>query len=95
MRSACCRYFTVYGPRATESHGVIAMIARAFIGVAITYIVITQNWKLSVMLVLVFFIGLDHPPTRDDTVPLGWFRTCLGYASLLIPVLCFAPQIIR
>lgn len=32
MQSACCRYFTVYGPRATESHGVIAMIARAFIG---------------------------------------------------------------
>jgi UDP-glucose 4-epimerase len=32
MKSACCRYFTVYGPRATESHGVIAMVARAFVG---------------------------------------------------------------
>lgn len=31
-RSACCRYFTVYGERGHENHAVIAMIARAFIG---------------------------------------------------------------
>jgi len=30
MKSACCRYFTVYGPRGVENHAVIAMIARAF-----------------------------------------------------------------
>jgi UDP-glucose 4-epimerase len=32
MKSACCRYFTVYGPRGVENHAVIAMIARAFVG---------------------------------------------------------------
>ena len=32
MKSACCRYFTVYGPRGVENHAVIAMIARAFLG---------------------------------------------------------------
>lgn len=32
LRSACCRYFTVYGERGHENHAVIAMIARAFIG---------------------------------------------------------------
>ncbi|WP_337286880.1 SDR family NAD(P)-dependent oxidoreductase [Candidatus Methylomirabilis sp.] len=32
MKSASCRYFTVYGPRCEENHAVIAMIARAFIG---------------------------------------------------------------
>ena len=32
MKSACCRYFTVYGPRGVENHAVIAMIARAYIG---------------------------------------------------------------
>jgi nucleoside-diphosphate-sugar epimerase len=31
MRSACCRYFTVYGERGHENHAVIAMIARAFV----------------------------------------------------------------
>lgn len=32
MKSASCRYFTVYGERGRENHAVIAMIARAFIG---------------------------------------------------------------
>ena len=31
MKSANCRYFTVYGERGVENHAVIAMIARAFI----------------------------------------------------------------
>ena len=32
MKSAACRYFTVYGPRGHENHAVIAIIARAFVG---------------------------------------------------------------
>ena len=32
MGAASCRYFTVYGPRGVENHAVIAMIARAFLG---------------------------------------------------------------
>jgi len=31
LKSASCRFFTVYGPRGVENHAVIAMIARAFI----------------------------------------------------------------
>lgn len=30
MKTASCRFFTVYGPRCGESHAVMAMIARAF-----------------------------------------------------------------
>jgi nucleoside-diphosphate-sugar epimerase len=32
LKTASCRYFTVYGPRGVENHAVIAMIAKAFIG---------------------------------------------------------------
>src|SRR5215470_8658887 len=32
LKSASCRYFTVYGPRGVENHAVIAMIARAYAG---------------------------------------------------------------
>ncbi|MEE9288373.1 MAG: SDR family NAD(P)-dependent oxidoreductase [Bacteroidota bacterium] len=32
MKSASCRYFTVYGERGHENHAIIAMIARAFLG---------------------------------------------------------------
>jgi nucleoside-diphosphate-sugar epimerase len=31
MKTASCRYFTVYGPRGVENHAVMAMIARAFL----------------------------------------------------------------
>jgi nucleoside-diphosphate-sugar epimerase len=31
IKTASCRYFTVYGPRGVENHAVMAMIARAFI----------------------------------------------------------------
>lgn len=31
LKTASCRFFTVYGPRGKEDHAVIAMIARAFI----------------------------------------------------------------
>lgn len=31
LKTASCRYFTVYGPRGVENHAVMAMIARAFI----------------------------------------------------------------
>jgi nucleoside-diphosphate-sugar epimerase len=31
IKSACCRYFTVFGERGHENHAVIAMIARAFV----------------------------------------------------------------
>jgi nucleoside-diphosphate-sugar epimerase len=32
MAAAVCRYFTVFGPLCGESHAIVAMIARAFIG---------------------------------------------------------------
>jgi nucleoside-diphosphate-sugar epimerase len=31
LKSASCRYFTAYGPRCSENHAVMAMIARAFL----------------------------------------------------------------
>lgn len=32
LKTASCRFFTVYGPRGKEDHAVLAMIAKAFIG---------------------------------------------------------------
>ena len=44
------------------------------------------------MLILVTLMGTDHPPTRNDNIPLGPVRTLIAWLSLLIPVLCFPPQ---
>ena len=68
--------------------------SRAVMVLVFAYIVYTGDPKGLLMAVLVMVIGTDHPPTSDDTVPLGWIRVILGYGSLLIPIVCFPPQII-
>lgn len=68
-------------------------IARAFLLSAILYIVLAGQYSWSVMLILILIMGTDHPPTRDDTVQLGWPRMLLGFASLAIPLLCFPPRV--
>ncbi len=64
------------------------------VGVHIAWAYFAQGtvspWILMALLVLV--MGPDHPPTRDDTVPLGMFRTVLGLVSLTIPILCLPVQ---
>ena len=64
-------------------------IARGFLIAAIAYIIVSDRYIWAVMVILVTLIGIDHPPTADDTVPLGFWRRAIGYASLAIPVLCF------
>lgn len=67
-------------------------VARGFLLAAIAYVVLARAGMWSVMIIIVILIGTDHPPTSNDNIPLGWFRTLLGYASLAIPLLCFPAQ---
>ncbi len=41
-----------------------------------------------VMLLLIPLMGIAHPPSRDDDVPLGLPRQVIGVMSLAIPFLC-------
>jgi membrane-associated protease RseP (regulator of RpoE activity) len=68
-------------------------LAKLAIVLAIAFMVCFQHFVLVVMVTLLLIIGTEHPPTRDDQVPLGWFRTVLGYCSLIIPVVCFPPLV--
>ncbi len=72
-------------------------IARAFIIVAIAYVVLNleQAAIWTPMLILVILLGIHHPPTADDNVELDDFRWILGVASMAIPVLCFPLQAIK
>lgn len=80
--------FTLFGKRSY-------WIARGFMVVAIGYILYAQAGWWSLMVVLILLMGVDHPPTRDDTVRLGWFRTSLGLLSLLIPIFCFPLEVLK
>lgn len=78
---------TIYGLFGKDAH----TLARGFIVVAITYVVINldQAAVWTPMLILVILMGVDHPPTSDDSVDLDDVRWAIGVASLAIPVLCF------
>jgi membrane-associated protease RseP (regulator of RpoE activity) len=66
-----------------------------FIYMGVAYWLYQMPPSMILMAVLVLLMGTDHPPTRDDTVRLGWLRYGLGVVSLLIPVLCLHPNPIR
>lgn len=68
-------------------------VAKAIIVLAIAFMVYRGIPHLAIMVLLLLVIGTEHPPTRDDSVPLGPFRMLLGVLSLAIPVLCFPPNI--
>lgn len=74
--------YSLFGKRAHT-------IARVFLVLAIVYIVASRASIWTLMLILVIVMGVDHPPTSDDTVELNEFRWRLGVLSLAIPILCF------
>lgn len=78
--------YTLFGRRAH-------WIARGFVVLAVAYVIFSQQWNWLLMIVLVMFIGTDHPPTSNDRMPLGRLRTSIGYLGVLIPVFCFAPRL--
>jgi membrane-associated protease RseP (regulator of RpoE activity) len=67
-------------------------IARAMLSAAIVAIVCLRQDHWIAMVVVVTFLGVDHPPIRDENLPLGRVRTLLGLASLLIPLVTFMPE---
>jgi membrane-associated protease RseP (regulator of RpoE activity) len=80
----------IYGLFGRKAH----LVARTFLVMAIASIIIFQQYNWSIMLILVILLGVDHPPTRDDSVKLGPLRCVVGALSLLIPVFCFTPVIL-
>ena len=70
-------------------------IARGFLVATIAFCVYSGLvYIVWLMLLLLMVIGPDHPPTRDDSAPLGWFRYVLGGATLSIPIFCMPLRII-
>lgn len=69
-------------------------LARGLMVLSFAYMTYSGNTMLLLMALLVMLMGTDHPPTSDDTVELGWPRVLLGWASLIIPIVCLTPDFI-
>ena len=67
-------------------------IARGTLLAAIAGIVLFGRYNWVVMVVMVAFIGTDHPPIRDADRPLGMLRTVLGLLAFIIPLVTFMPE---
>lgn len=66
-------------------------VAQALLFGAMLGVIVMGYWGWSLMILLLMFMGPIHPPTADDTVPLGTVRTILGWASLLFVPIGFTP----
>ena len=66
-------------------------VVRCIFVAAIIAIAWFQLWQWSLVLILLALIGISHPPTANDNVPLKPFRRFLGWATLLFVFIGFAP----
>ena len=61
-----------------------------FMGIHENFVPSTLIWLF--WAVLMTFLRLDHPPTRDVTFPLDWRRKVLGWMALFLFALTFTPR---
>lgn len=67
-------------------------VARLLLWTAVIWTLTSKNWSYSVMIFLMLTMGARHPPTRDDSVPLGSFRMILGWLTLAFVLIGFTPN---
>lgn len=70
-------------------------VAIALLWGALGWMWFSGNWSYVVIVILLLTMGARHPPTRDDSVPLGPFRVMLGWLTLAFIVIGFTPDPIR
>jgi membrane-associated protease RseP (regulator of RpoE activity) len=78
--------YAVLGPRAT-------LVSMATICVAIGLTVVSSSWIVwtILMVVMLLVIGPRHPPTLDDTTPVGRGRLLLAVVGLIMLIVSFTP----
>ena len=81
----------LYGMFRRKANVVSTVLLVAAVWASIHYRLST--WWL--MLGLITIMGPRHPPTADDSVPLGGWRYVLGFATLAFIILGFTPEPIR
>ena len=63
-------------------------VARVFLGLAVGFMIYSQQMLFILMLVLVVISGLRHPPTRNDQAQLSLAQKLIGWPCLILPFIC-------
>ena len=75
-------------PTRTKRSAIIAFgVGWAAAGVTFNALPSTSLWLI--WSILLYILGLNHPPTRDLLEPLNPWRKAVGWASIVIFVLTF------
>ncbi len=75
--------YAVFGQRSRQiAMAVFGALALAMFFTGPTYLL---------FLGLAWFVGIGHPPTMDDTVPLDGKRRAIAVLALVVFILCFTP----
>lgn len=77
--------YSLLGPRMARA------ISRVVLVISAALIVVSPSWVLWTAL-LWFLIGRDHPPTIDDSAPVGPVRAVVGVICLAIFFVSFTPS---
>jgi membrane-associated protease RseP (regulator of RpoE activity) len=77
--------YTLLGKRAH----IVALIA--WLGM-IAYMIYAQYWAYALFVGLLALMGVRHPPTTNDDMPLGTGRTIVGWLTMGLLLICFIPQ---
>jgi membrane-associated protease RseP (regulator of RpoE activity) len=67
-------------------------VASALLVAAIGAVILTNNYAWLLMLMLLVWIGPNHPPTANDDMPLGTGRMILGWLTLAFVIIGFTPR---
>lgn len=67
-------------------------LARGALIASILAVIATGRTNWVALVVIVAFLGVDHPPIREEREPIGAWRTVLGLAMFAIPALTFMPE---
>ncbi len=78
----------LYGLIGRKAHRVAVIL----LWTAIFWMLSTGNWSYWPIVFLLIVTGVRHPPTRDDSVPLGGLRVVLGWVTLLFVLIGFTPN---
>ncbi len=78
----------LYGLIGRKAHRVAVIL----LWTAMFWMFFTGNWSYSAIVFLLLLTGARHPPTRDDSVPLGGFRVVLGWLTLAFVLIGFTPN---
>jgi membrane-associated protease RseP (regulator of RpoE activity) len=57
----------------------------------VVVVIYSQLWQWTLILLLLLFIGVAHPKTSDDKMPIGVVRTIIGWITLMLVLVGLTP----